>query len=549
MEEAVRAKKLDSAGLLFRFVTQNHYKEFVSFYEALFVSMDNAIAKLKKRPLYAAQSGIIDGLMEVSMGGLLAGSRRRKSFMLETEDKVYDFFRKIEKMQNPLSLEGGFDKHSYYDISMSHRINYLYYDTASRTKNELFERVKDVSVRDALDMLSEMIDFVVMNAFRSENKSRLVEYLDGLYDRMSEKSFNGLRVGVHSCFIDDLFDRIRMCNSGVGPEREASLIYSLDDCMHIISMDAYMNNVNIGTIAKMFLLEVDDLEVDTDREMPEKVLLVDGVVAARTVGKIVAEGVKWQDIMYVALEKFCAVLGYPKVVVNVSHGTSQQSVQDFVRYVADKRGFKEGVDYRYLPDRGINVFRLTDDGMIRVGCKTFENGFKYTHRLRKKPLSSGLVQLLGDGSWGGETFLDSWYMWDSYDYLMAVKQKYCLESVDPFDILQFVKATPGLREDFASREFYWTKGDGCVLGIEIDSLSEYLDLEKRVSGMDDVMAEEIGSLVRTPPWSERDFWNLFGNRDEDYEDGVEEDEDGSSDEDWKWHDEQDDDLGSDSDDF
>ncbi|MBU0461684.1 MAG: hypothetical protein KJ574_03800, partial [Nanoarchaeota archaeon] len=356
---------------------------------------------------------------------------------------------------------------------------------------------------NALDVISQLIEYTILYGPKGPNVDKLVDYLIDFHARLIENSFNYIAAEVQSCFLEDLTDRIKCCISGKGSEREASLTYSLDENIHIFSFNTYRYNRKESTIGKAILVETHNVQQSSESR-DRRFLVLDGVIAADLVKKIAEmpvskQSLDWREILYKVILRFSEVLGYPKIVVNISHGNAQQTVQDFVRYVADRQGLREGRDYTFNAEDDKKDFRLTAEGYQRVGTKTLPNGLRYTHHLRKEPLDAKLIKELSRGDWAGEAYLDAWFINDAYNHLMQVKNAHHLETTDPYEILRFIKSSPILNEEFAAKHVNWTKADGYVLGIEIDPFEQYLQEEIRTNDMSEEMAEELRSFVLNPP--------------------------------------------------
>ena len=472
-------------------------------------SFISAFDRLRARPAYEGLSKAVDGILYLDLERVAEGSSKlsRPSLLASNwREDIAGFLRGLRnwrqgKEKSLLEELVEEERAKNGDLPSPGRLQRLK-DAARRSAHErMLEYLRETNPSVALDVVSSLIEYAVIYGPRSQHREGLLGCLIELHDLLKERAFDSMAVETQQCFLDDLVDKLKCCISTKGSEREASLIYRLDRNILVFALNPYRQDKRGGTMAKLLLVKAKDYEKEHPNE--KNVLIVDGVIASPLIGKLLQDdaknGVDWREAIYTAFMSFAARTGYPRVVVNISHGIAQQSVHEFVKYVADMQGFKERTDYTFDPENGVCVFRLTEQGYQRVSARTLPNGLRYTHHLKKTPISSKIVDTLGNGRWNGEVYLDSWFVSDSYDYLMRIRSENHLGTNDPYDILRLVRSTPELRDEFERQEFYWTRADGHVMGIEIDPLEMYLDGEMKAGNMSDEMAEEIRSLMRRPP--------------------------------------------------
>jgi hypothetical protein len=160
-----------------------------------------------------------------------------------------------------------------------------------------------------------------------------------------------------------------------------------------------------------------------------------------------------------------------RIVVNISHGTAQQSIHDFVMYVAKLRGLKRGEHYTFRREQGTRVFRLTPKGVVNLGGRRAPNGLYYTHQLKRRShfQSCNRDLELANDRFNGEAYLDAWFLNDASEFFQEVKRECRLRTNNPEEILQFVKSDPQLAAELEKKGFNWTKGEGYIIGIEMSA--------------------------------------------------------------------------------
>ena len=339
--------------------------------------------------------------------------------------------------------------------------------------------ITPLSASTAIDLLSLSIEYAILYGNKDERRLRRLDFVLDIYSRLVGSFFNSCSVGVNPSFLDDLVDKTGANISSAGSEREASLIYRLDDSLRVLSLNTCIYDERKETIAKAVLVKA----FDQDQEYDRGLLVVDNIFASDGVELLrkrdaSADKADWRELMYEQVVRHAFICASSeKIVVNVFQDPSNQKAQEFVKYVADRQGMKEGADYTFTSRDGQHVFRLTEEGYRRLSAKRLPNGMRYTHHARKLPLDSRFVQQLSKSGWKGEMYLNSWLLSDAYEYLMRVKSENSIETDDPCGLVEIVRSTPGLREDFERREFNWTMADGCITGIEIDTDKEFYIIE------------------------------------------------------------------------
>ncbi|MBU0461364.1 MAG: hypothetical protein KJ574_02130 [Nanoarchaeota archaeon] len=346
-----------------------------------------------------------------------------------------------------------------------------------------------IGVTTAVDLLSALIEYTIYYVPKDRDIAQLVNYLTDLYLRLTESSFTDILVEKNHCFLDDVINQTT-APPEKGNDTDANLIYRLDPSITILSLNTYLYDEKKHTIAQMILANAE--ERDDEGDFQRELTLLDRVLVSKEASRIEEHRVHhnekdWRKIMYDELIEYAYLfLNGNNLVINISQDTGQQTTQSFIQYVANLQGLQEGADYIFELDEGIYSFRLTKEGLKKIGAKQLPNGSWYTHHVRKPPVRKEIVENFGKGGWQGEAYFDSWFLNDAYDYLMHIKKEQNLKTYHPCRIIDFIKSSPSLREDFERRAFHWTQGDGYVTGLEIDVEKEF----ERIHGFDKLKDEE-----------------------------------------------------------
>ncbi|MGV8171876.1 MAG: hypothetical protein ACP5OA_04245 [Candidatus Woesearchaeota archaeon] len=204
-------------------------------------------------------------------------------------------------------------------------------------------------------------------------------------------------------FLDDLLDDTGACLGLEGSQRRGSLCYLLDKSMYITHINEYSSSNHV--LKKEFKSILKNISFIGINNKKEKMLILDGSILSDEYEHLQET---YFSLNYKGLIRLAKKIRADKILINTSHSRAQQSTHDFVKYIADQNGLKEGTDYVMEKNGETVVFKLLS------GLKTTKEGFQYTHKVNKKPIDKSIVEAVSNGDYKGEQFLDSLYLWEKY---------------------------------------------------------------------------------------------------------------------------------------
>lgn len=258
------------------------------------------------------------------------------------------------------------------------------------TIDSLFKRKTNrISSNDiAVDFLSELISFLASPSLSSPYSEMCHDALLLLREEFFPMYFDSIRLELNKDIFKEISDRTNVCVFGPsGSYKEASLLYSVDDSIDLLSINAYRKEAFVDTIGKAILV---DAEGGSETGEKKRYLVVDGIVGEH-LNNIVREGdrgLDWRPSLFLKILMHARDKAIPYLFVNTEHSGIQTEAEDFVSFIAE-----------YAFERSVKIDK--------------DSGLEYTHWLEKKPLPKKLIKEIRlNKDYNGEQYLDTWYQYN-----------------------------------------------------------------------------------------------------------------------------------------